>query len=329
MISNRVDAILCDLDDTLLDHSRAAESAFRLWAADQNIEPNGSHWRHWRDAERAIPPEPHLGVSMSLTRTRRMTRFLRSVASDQAVPTTDEQLEMYDRYLAYYEELWQLYSDVVESLSRLRRRFPIGILTNGASAMQHKKIERTGAGTVVDFIIVSEDIGFAKPAPEAFLITEEHLRQPDQVLRDWRMLTVRAHIAVQVVPAGGEVHGLVGEDVRRTEVPEALKERPQHGPDQSRPLHPPDPRRRSPHPRSPGTGRARRVRSTRIPSPSPGASSTWQTAASPFPTPLRTRRRRPSGSSPTRPSGSSPTSTRESARSSAGDPPAASSRCTR
>ncbi|PPG68066.1 hypothetical protein C5C31_10325 [Rathayibacter rathayi] len=173
MISNRVDAILCDLDDTLLDHSRAAESAFRLWAADQNIEPNGSHWRHWRDAERAIPPEPHLGVSMSLTRTRRMTRFLRSVASDQAVPTTDEQLEMYDRYLAYYEELWQLYSDVVESLSRLRRRFPIGILTNGASAMQHRKIERTGVGTVVDFIIVSEDIGFAKPAPEAFLISSE------------------------------------------------------------------------------------------------------------------------------------------------------------
>jgi putative hydrolase of the HAD superfamily len=44
----------------------------------------------------------------------------------------------------------------------------VGILTNGPSEWQRRKLELTGIGELVDAVAISAELGVAKPDPEAF-----------------------------------------------------------------------------------------------------------------------------------------------------------------
>lgn len=174
-MSSRIDGILFDLDDTLLDHSGAAEHAFTHWAHNESIDPSLINQRLWREAERRYPPEPHNGISMSFTRICRMRHFLVNAVPERLMPGDEELVEKYESYLASYAGGWRLYTDTFDCLSRLRARFRVGILTNGAALMQRQKIQTRGLGTRVDLIVISEEIGYAKPAPESFKIACDRL----------------------------------------------------------------------------------------------------------------------------------------------------------
>lgn len=120
---------------------------------------------------------------MCATRARRMRHFLSRVVPDQAIPGDDDLVDKYERYLATYVGGWRLYADTLDCLDRLRPKFCVGILTNGAAAMQRRKVEHTGLSTRIDLMVVSEEIGYAKPAPEAFIIACDRLSiTPDRVL---------------------------------------------------------------------------------------------------------------------------------------------------
>ena len=45
---------------------------------------------------------------------------------------------------------------------------PIGIVTNGPTEVQHAKLELLGIDRLVDFVLVSEEFGVAKPDPAIF-----------------------------------------------------------------------------------------------------------------------------------------------------------------
>ena len=45
---------------------------------------------------------------------------------------------------------------------------PIGIVTNGPTEVQHAKLELLGIDRLVDFVLVSEEFGVAKPDPRIF-----------------------------------------------------------------------------------------------------------------------------------------------------------------
>lgn len=60
------------------------------------------------------------------------------------------------------------YSFVFDLLAQLGKKYKLGILTNGDSGMQWRKIETSGIKEYFDFICVSGDIGIQKPEPEPF-----------------------------------------------------------------------------------------------------------------------------------------------------------------
>jgi len=72
------------------------------------------------------------------------------------------------RFLVHYEKHWHLYPDALpclEALAGLR----MGIISNGDSAVQRAKMERTGIMGRFDPVVVSGDVGVAKPAAGIFL----------------------------------------------------------------------------------------------------------------------------------------------------------------
>jgi putative hydrolase of the HAD superfamily len=84
--------------------------------------------------------------------------------------------ELDDELLAAYNEartgsidLIELYDDAVETIRSLRAGgLKIGILTNGPSELQRRKLQLIGIEDEVDAVAVSEEIGATKPDPEAY-----------------------------------------------------------------------------------------------------------------------------------------------------------------
>jgi len=57
---------------------------------------------------------------------------------------------------------------VAEMLVDLRREYLLCLLTNGNSVVQSEKIERTGAASYFDVVMISGDHPWEKPAPELY-----------------------------------------------------------------------------------------------------------------------------------------------------------------
>ncbi|MHA2392469.1 MAG: TIGR02253 family HAD-type hydrolase [Promethearchaeota archaeon] len=74
--------------------------------------------------------------------------------------------------MAYHEEKVKsirLYDDVEECLRRIKNLFiKTSIITDGIPIKQYEKILRLGIDKLIDFVIVSDEIGIKKPNPKLF-----------------------------------------------------------------------------------------------------------------------------------------------------------------
>jgi putative hydrolase of the HAD superfamily len=65
----------------------------------------------------------------------------------------------------------RLFDDALDTLRYVRAAVPrrrIGIVTNGPADVQRDKIALLNLGPVVDFVLISEEVGIAKPDPAIF-----------------------------------------------------------------------------------------------------------------------------------------------------------------
>ena len=68
-------------------------------------------------------------------------------------------------------------------LAALAGRAPLALLTNGLAQVQRGRIQRAGIGGLFRCIVISEEVGLAKPDPGIFLLAVEGLAlQPKDVL---------------------------------------------------------------------------------------------------------------------------------------------------
>jgi len=159
-------AVLFDIDDTLLDDRGAQDvylgrlySSYRLEIPYHEDEFRTA-WRWSIDHHFAR----YLRGEVSLTDQRRARirdvfnrPGMTDVAADRIVA----------EFLAEYEASWRLFPDVLQVLNELRG-IALGVITNGNSEQQIRKLQRTGILDRFGVVVVSEAIGHAKPAPEIF-----------------------------------------------------------------------------------------------------------------------------------------------------------------
>ena len=87
----------------------------------------------------------------------------------------------YDDFNVYWDSvLWkytQAYEETRDVLTQLKKKYQIGIITNGPSDGQRNKLRQSGLADLFaeDHIIVSGDHPFAKPDPRLFLAACEKL----------------------------------------------------------------------------------------------------------------------------------------------------------
>jgi putative hydrolase of the HAD superfamily len=150
------EAILFDLDGTLVDDDYAVAQA--LLAA--GLPTSEQNWRSLLQQHFGR----YLAGEISFAEQRRIR-----VRALFAQPLADADADhLFAQYESAYRAAWRAFPDAAPALQGLER-FPRAILTNGDSAQQHAKVQAAGLDHYFQGIYASSEIGFAKPAREAFL----------------------------------------------------------------------------------------------------------------------------------------------------------------
>lgn len=185
--------IVFDLDGTLLDHDGAEYAALtKLYPTLLEGDIEARQWlpfsdfaAAWHDAaERGWQRYVEGELSFEEQRAWRVRQVLslqdESVAGGR--PLTEQDVSViFDRYLTLYEESWSLYTDTVPCLEALSA-YPLGVITNGDGEQQRQKLEWTSIAGRFASVVISGDVGVAKPQREIFDRSAEELGLPPNEL---------------------------------------------------------------------------------------------------------------------------------------------------
>lgn len=164
-------ALLLDLDDTLVDHRGAADRGLRSWLtglglADTPADLEGlvERWfvleaRHYERAQRR-----------ELTYTEQRRVRIREFLPGWDLADDDLADDVFAGFLGCYQAAWRAFDDAAATLERARGAgLPVGILTNGDHTVQTEKLRRTGLLRADVPVFASSALPAAKPDPRAYL----------------------------------------------------------------------------------------------------------------------------------------------------------------
>lgn len=162
-----IEAVIFDLDDTLVAESAAARQAVIPWAAEMGLdEPADVVFARWRAVStKHYSRYQARQISFHEQRRSRVREFLPHVDlhDDQAAD------QAFLSYLRRYEGAWSCFHDVIPCLRALREAgITVGVLTNGDEAQQRTKLDIVGLSGELDFFIASSSLPAGKPDARAF-----------------------------------------------------------------------------------------------------------------------------------------------------------------
>jgi putative hydrolase of the HAD superfamily len=168
-----IEAVLLDLDDTILDNQVGVETAKQALAALLaerlgDVAPGAieaafeaaSEW-FWKDDER------HRWGRLDMARARRavVERLLEGIGR----PDPRLAAEGGALYTELRDASYVPFAGALESLARLRARTgALGLVTNGDASAQRAKIDRLGVAHYFDVIVVEGELGVGKPDRRVF-----------------------------------------------------------------------------------------------------------------------------------------------------------------
>lgn len=164
-------ALLLDLDDTLVDHRGAADRGLRAWLtglglahSPAELEGHVERWfvleaRHYERAQRR-----------ELTYTEQRRVRIRAFLPGWDLADDELADDVFAGFLGCYQAAWRAFDDAATAIDRARRAgLPVGILTNGDQAIQTTKLQRTGLLRDDVPVFASSALPAAKPDPRAYL----------------------------------------------------------------------------------------------------------------------------------------------------------------
>jgi putative hydrolase of the HAD superfamily len=173
-------AILFDVDGTLMDDNRAVSlglvSFHQRHGSKLDISADELAHRWMELLHTHFPRYLRSEISM---REQRRARIVDLFAASKVKLSADMADDIFAAYESDYRASWCSYPDALSALKALGGCV-LAVLTNGNLAQQTQKLQAIGAASHFSGIFASSEIGFAKPAREAFAHACRQLSVPPQ-----------------------------------------------------------------------------------------------------------------------------------------------------
>lgn len=209
-MAGELQAVLFDLDGTLMDHDAARVAALRShlagWLPGIEQSELARLDEEWRRLEALHYDEYAAGRCSMQEQRRRRVRGMhetlgRAIGSDEAAD------DWFAAYLEGYRAAWSAFEDVHPALAALASAHPqakLGVITNGEGEAQRAKLAAIGLSERFPLVVASGEVGVAKPDPAIFVLACERLGvEPAQAAHVGDRLDLDAHGA-----AGAGLRGI-------------------------------------------------------------------------------------------------------------------------
>jgi YjjG family noncanonical pyrimidine nucleotidase len=166
--------LLFDADDTLFDYRRAETEALREAFGELGIAFDPS----WLPVYQRVNAEAWRALEAGeITAARLRARRFEDLSAELGLALDPAAFSaLYLRRLSLQAHLVDGAMAVIESL---RPRHQFAIVTNGLADVQRSRLARSPLAALVGPVVISEEVGAAKPDPAIFAIALEQMGSPD------------------------------------------------------------------------------------------------------------------------------------------------------
>lgn len=153
------DWILFDADHTLFDFDKSARSALSATLRENRIADPGHFYEIYRDINARCWHAFEEGqIDATVLRHVRFELFFDAIELEHPDP-----VGFNDAYLSKLPELPYFMDGAMEALKRWRGFYKYGLITNGLKEVQRPRLEFSGLISFFDIVVISGEIGLAKP----------------------------------------------------------------------------------------------------------------------------------------------------------------------
>ncbi len=166
--------LLFDADNTLLDFTKASKDAFELVCKDFLIDYTPSTFQTYQTLNHGVWKEfEKQQITAVELRTKRMSLFLNAIDKKNIDPDIFS-----DRYMERVVSASEMYEGVKELLGDLKKDYRLSIVTNGLKEAQRPRLKKLELMSYFESVVVSDEIGVAKPAIEFFEYAYQSIPNP-------------------------------------------------------------------------------------------------------------------------------------------------------
>ncbi len=167
--------LLFDADGTLFDYERAEAQALRATFEQLGHPYEGGHLALYRPINHQLWLELERGgVTPAVLQVRRFELLL------EALGLRADAQEFSARYLRNLAGAWALMDGAEETVRALSRSHHLVVVTNGLRDVQRPRLEASPIGRYFDDVIISEEVGAAKPSRAYFDAAFARMGRPEK-----------------------------------------------------------------------------------------------------------------------------------------------------
>ena len=171
----RYTTLLFDLDHTLFDFDTSETEAFSAALAGAGIEATNGYHERFVSINRALWQRVEVGeLSPNDVRVVRFERLFDEVGVEA------DARQLADDYLVGLGRYGDLYPGARDLLDELSDLASLALVSNGIGQVVRDKVERLDLDRYFDAIVISGEVGVAKPHSGFFDIAFEQLGYPDE-----------------------------------------------------------------------------------------------------------------------------------------------------
>lgn len=168
--------LLFDFDNTLVDFGGPSKVAFREAYEEQGLSYEDSVYKVYQGINARIWEQFENGKITTEDIRRERFKQLFEKLNIQGI----DPVFFNGRYMHFVVQNTVLYDGVKELLEELHGKYKMGIVTNGLKEAQRPRLAKVGITDFFEVIVVSDEIGFAKPEQAYFDFVHEKIDEVDK-----------------------------------------------------------------------------------------------------------------------------------------------------
>jgi len=168
-MNTRYDVLLCDADNTIFDFNKAEENAFADACAYAGIEATQELLAIYSRINEALwKLLEQGGITQKVLRVRRFEQFLEAIGKNEL-----NAQGMSEAFVSSLGSQSVPIEGAIDAIARWSKIVPVIIVTNGIARVQHGRMDSSEIRHYIRGMVISEEVGAAKPDPKMLEIGME------------------------------------------------------------------------------------------------------------------------------------------------------------